>query len=171
MVCRCLPSRVPERDSRTHTYSGLSRAVLPNGVSGPSSLMGMTRPHCIKFGRRTRTSITWFRARKPTISRSRMRRRKERESNSSRLVARRVQAGCRRQSACPSRGCGGRNRTCNRLLNREPPLPLATRANKSGPWLEAHHDHPFTQQVGRERVESSSGLFRPYSVSATGPTK
>lgn len=55
--------------SRTHTHSGLSRAALPIGASGPRS----EERHgsaASSSGRRTRTFIAWFRARKPTISRS-----------------------------------------------------------------------------------------------------
>jgi hypothetical protein len=40
---------------------------------------------------------------------------------------------CHRPLACPSKftSCGGRNRTCNRLFNRELPYRLATPQNQS----------------------------------------
>ena len=53
--------------------------------------------------------------------------RKERESNPQGSSLGRFRDGCRRPSACPSvSSCGGRNRTCNRLLNKEPPYHSAT---------------------------------------------
>src|SRR5580700_93135 len=53
--------------------------------------------------------------------------RKERELNPQGSSLGRFRDGCHRQLACPSvSSCGGRNRTCNRLLNREPPYHLAT---------------------------------------------
>jgi hypothetical protein len=101
-------------------------------------------------GRRSRTFMSSFKDCRPTISRSprvpcgnRTRlagledqclrrsakgtKRKERESNPQGSSLGRFRDGCRRPSACPSvSSCGGRNRTCNRLLNREPPYHSAT---------------------------------------------
>ena len=68
----------------------------------------------------------------PRIGVVRDHKRKERESNPQGSSLGRFRDGCHRQLACPSVvSCGGRNRTCNRLLNREPPYHWAT-PQKSG---------------------------------------
>jgi hypothetical protein len=52
-------------------------------------------------GRRTRTFVSWFKARQPTASRS------------------------------PNdKSCGGRNRTCDRAVNSRPPVPTQDTANR-----------------------------------------
>jgi hypothetical protein len=85
----------------------------------------------VSSGGWSRTNTGGFKARSPAIRRPRNRGsspRAEREGvEPSRLIARPFSGRLPSPVGLPFRSsCGGRNRTCNRLLNREPPYHWAT---------------------------------------------
>jgi hypothetical protein len=129
----------------TIDHQGLSLAALPvcvpcrraspmgfepmtSTVTGWRALQAAPRgrnPAIQGSGRRSRTFIVRFKAGRPTISRSPSGRRGSRTLKAHRSAVFET-AAITHWLALPLRNCGGRNRTCNRLLNREPPYHWAT---------------------------------------------